>query len=186
MNAMQLYLACLLATAHGAFLGGLRAPTRTAARSSARSFVSMDVSKGVVITGGAGGVGYAYADSFLARGHWVVICDVKDPADAVAALRAKHASVPNAKIEGCVCDVSDASSVEALGAFAKEKLGTIHYWINNAGINGGRRPFTEVPTNVVEAVVKVNLVGLLLCTHAAIQMLQQQKGVKSHIFQTVG
>ena len=68
--------------------------------------------KGVVITGGAGGVGYAYADEFLARGHWVVICDVKDPADAVAALRAKHASVPNAKIEGCVCDVSDASSVE--------------------------------------------------------------------------
>ena len=114
MNAMQLYLACLLATAHGAFLGGLRAPTRTPVRSSARSFVSMDVSKGVVITGGAGGVGYAYADSFLARGHWVVICDVKDPADAVAALRAKHASVPNAKIEGCVCDVSDAASVEAL------------------------------------------------------------------------
>ena len=61
-----------------------------------------------------------------------------------------------------------------------------HVIINNAGINGGRRPFTEVPTNVVEAVVKVNLVGLLLCTHAAIQMLQQQKGVKSHIFQTVG
>ena len=61
MNAMQLYLACLLATAHGAFLGGLRAPTRTPVRSSARSFVSMDVSKGVVITGGAGGVGYACA-----------------------------------------------------------------------------------------------------------------------------
>ena len=45
---MQLYLACLLATAHGAFLGGLRAPTRTPVRSSVRSFVSMDVSKGVV------------------------------------------------------------------------------------------------------------------------------------------
>ena len=186
MNAMQLYLACLLATAHGAFLGGLRAPTRTAVRSSARSMISMDVSKGVVITGGAGGVGYAYADSFLARGHWVVICDVKDPADAVAALRAKHASVPNAKIEGCVCDVSDASSVEALGAFAKEKLGTIHYWINNAGINGGRRPFTSVPLGVVEAVVKVNLVGVLLCTHVAMTTMREQKGVTSHVFNTVG
>ena len=46
--------------------------------------------RGIVITGGAGGVGYAYADSFMARGHWVVICDVKDPSEAVAALRAKH------------------------------------------------------------------------------------------------
>ena len=64
---LQLLLAWL-ATAHGAFLGGLRAPTRTPVRSSARSMISMDVSKGVVITGGAGGVGYAYADSFLALG----------------------------------------------------------------------------------------------------------------------
>ena len=59
--------------------------------------------KGVVITGGAGGVGYAYADSFMARGHWVVICDVKDPGDAVAALRAKHADGLG-RVHGCVCD----------------------------------------------------------------------------------
>ena len=45
---------------------------------------------GVVITGGANGVGYAYADEFLARRHAVVICDIKDPAPAVAALKKKH------------------------------------------------------------------------------------------------
>jgi len=99
-------------------------------------------SRGVVITGGAGGVGYAYADSFMKRGHWVVICDVKDPSAAVAALQAKHEGSV-ARVYGCVCDVSDAASVEQLGEFAKEKLQTIHYWINNAGINGGRRPFTR-------------------------------------------
>ena len=60
--------------------------------------------------------------------------------------------------------MSKSESVEALGAFAKEKLGTIHYWINNAGINGGRRPFTSLSTSTVEAVVRVNLVGILLCT----------------------
>ena len=42
---------------------------------------------GVVITGGAAGVGFGYADEFLARRHSVVICDVKDPAAAVAALQ---------------------------------------------------------------------------------------------------
>ena len=33
-------------------------------------------------------MGWAYADEFMRQGHWVVICDVKDPAPAVAALKA--------------------------------------------------------------------------------------------------
>jgi chlorophyll(ide) b reductase len=141
--------------------------------------------RGIVITGGAGGVGYAYADSFMKRGHWVVICDVKDPSSAVEALRKKHEG-SIARVHGCVCDVSDAASVEKLGEFAQEKLGTIHYWINNAGINGGRRPFTTLSTSTVEAVVKVNLIGILLCTKVALDIMQKQKGVESHIFNTVG
>ena len=140
--------------------------------------------KGVVITGGAGGVGYAYADELLGFGHAVVICDVKDPAAPVEALKAKHGA--DAKIFGTPCDVSKSESVEALGEFAKEKLGTVHYWVNNAGINGGRRPFTSIPTQMLEAVVNVNLVGLLLCTKVAIDLMSKQAGVTGHIFQTVG
>jgi len=141
--------------------------------------------QGVVITGGAGGVGYAYADSFMARGHNVVICDVRDPEAAVAALQQKHAS-GSGKVYGCVCDVSKSASVEELGVFAKEKLGTVNHWINNAGINGGRRPFTSLTTATVEAVVSVNLVGVLLCTKVALELMQAQAGVESHIFNTVG
>jgi len=140
--------------------------------------------KGVVITGGAGGVGYAYADELLRLGHAVVICDVKDPVAPVEALKEKYGK--DAKIFGTVCDVSSAESVEAFGAFAKESLGTIHHWINNAGINGGRRPFTTVPTKVLEAVVNVNLVGLLLCTKVAMDILSEQTGVTGHIWETVG
>ena len=122
---------------------------------------------------------------FLQRGHWVVICDVKDPGDAVETLRKKHQGGLG-KIEGIQCDVSDAASVEKLAQFAKEKVGTVHYWINNAGINGGRRPFTTLEPSTVEAVVKVNLVGVLLCTKVAMDLMQNQKGVNSHIFNTVG
>ena len=64
----------------------------------------LTTTQGVVITGGAGGVGYAYADSFMARGHSVVICDVRDPEAAVAALQQKHAG-GSGKVYGCVCDV---------------------------------------------------------------------------------
>ena len=117
----------------------------------------------------------------MGRGHWVVICDVKDPAPAIAALQAKHGENKLGKVFGTVCDVSSAESVEALGAFAKEKLGTIHYWINNAGINGGRRPFSTLSTGTVSAVVRVNLIGILLCTKVAMEIMQEQDGVTSHV-----
>jgi len=90
------------------------------------------------------------------------------------------------RVEGIECDVSDAESVQKLADFAKEQIGTVHYWINNAGINGGRRPFTTLSTSTVEAVVKVNLVGVLVCTKIALELMQNQKGVTSHIFNTVG
>ena len=62
----------------------------------------------------------------------------------------------------------------------------IGHRINNAGINGGRVEFQQVPIDTVEAVVKVNLLGALLCTHYAMKLLSSQQGVTSHIFNTVG
>ena len=88
---------------------------------------------GVVITGSAGGVGFAYAGEFMDRGYDVVICDVKDCTAAAKALTERH---PNGKVYHTTCDVSDSDSVQKLGEFAKKNLGTIGYWINNAGING--------------------------------------------------
>ncbi|KAL1530922.1 hypothetical protein AB1Y20_001813 [Prymnesium parvum] len=175
----------LSSPASAALVGGPAARlTLPTGRPVARASLSMS-SKGVVITGGAGGVGYAYADELMRLGHWVVICDVKDPSSAVETLRKKYEGGLG-RVYGTVCDVSDADSVMALGEFSKKSLGTIHYWINNAGINGGRRPFTEVPIKAVEAVVKVNLLGVLICTQVAMKIMQQQKGVTSHIFNTVG
>ena len=53
--------------------------------------------------------------------------------DAVRALKEYGADAP---IFGEVCDVSD-TAVRKLAASSKEKLGTVHYWINNAALNGG-------------------------------------------------
>ena len=96
------------------------------------------------------------------------------PSAAVAALSVKH---PGAKIVGRQCDVSDAKSVRALATASKEELDTVHYWINNAGINGGRRPFLEVPDEAIEAVIRVNLFGVMICTKVAMElMLEQVRG----------
>jgi len=138
---------------------------------------------GVVITGSAGGVGFAYAGEFMDRGYDVVICDVKDCTAAAKALTARH---PNGNVFQTICDVSDASSCEALGEFAREKLGKIGYWVNNAGINGGRRALTELSMQQVETVVKVNLLGVFYCTKVAMDIMAEQENFTGHIFNTVG
>ena len=134
---------------------------------------------GVVITGSAGGVGFAYAGEFMDRGYDVVICDVKDCKDAVRSLSAAH---PNGRVFGTQCDVSDADSVAKLGKFAQDNLGTINYWINNAGVNGGRRALRDVPVSQVELVVKVNLLGILLCTKVAMDIMAEQVSIYWIIF----
>ncbi len=50
----------------------------------------------------------------------------------------------------------------------------VHYWINNAAINGGRRSFVELSPKTIEAVVKVNLLGTLYCTQVFNGLLKAQ------------
>lgn len=150
---------------------------------SSLSMVTEGHGGAVVITGAAGGVGYAYAGEFMDRGYDVVICDVKDCTTAAKALTAAH---PNGRVFHTKCDVSDAKSVEALGKFAKSKVDKIGYWINNAGINGGRRALLDVPIEMVETVVKVNLLGVLLGTKIAMEIMKDQDGFEGEIFNTVG
>lgn len=150
----------------------VRSTTPLGATAQKSSALQMSMG-GVVITGGANGVGFAYAGEFLDRGYDVVICDVQDCTSAARALEGR-ASSGGGKLHHTKCDVSDSTSVQALGDFAKSKLGTINYWINNAGINGGRRALREVPLNQVELVVKVNLLGILMCTKVAMDIMAEQ------------
>lgn len=154
--------------------------SRTSGALRASTALSM-ANGGVVITGSAGGVGFAYAGEFMDRGYDVVICDVKDCTNAARALSERH---PNGKVFHTKCDVSDSKSVESLGEFAKKNLGTVNYWINNAGINGGRRDLRDVSMAEVERVVKVNLGGVLMGTKVAMEIMGEQEGVTGHIFNT--
>jgi chlorophyll(ide) b reductase len=102
-----------------------------AATSLPRPSALAAAAEGVVITGGAGGVGYAYAGEFLERGYNVVICDVQDCSAAVSSLKGR--AQDGAQIFSTKCDVSSVADVEKLGKFAQDKMGTIGYWVNNAG-----------------------------------------------------
>ena len=70
--------------------------------------------------------------------------------------------------------MSNSKDCEKLGQFAKEKLGNIGYWINNAGINGGRKALKELTMEQVETVVKVNLLGIFYNTKVAMDIMAEQ------------
>ncbi|GMI35833.1 hypothetical protein TeGR_g7951 [Tetraparma gracilis] len=184
----RLLLALLLPLQSNAFLPpplpSPPSPLRSYYDAESDSYIPKGENLGIVITGGANGVGFAYAKEFLRLGHRVVIADVANLDAPVAALKREFGEA--APVFAKRTDVSVWADVDALGDFAAESLGAVHHWINNAGVNGGRRALLDVPVSEVQKVVQVNLLGKIFCTKRALELLGKQEGVTSHLYNTVG
>ncbi|WP_404713794.1 SDR family NAD(P)-dependent oxidoreductase [Sphingomonas sp. MMS24-J13] len=87
--------------------------------------------KGVVITGGASGIGLGLAQAFAARGARVVVADIDGDAAGVAAAAIVR---DGGQAIGAACDVSDRASVEALAQTTVAAFGRAHVICNNAGV----------------------------------------------------
>jgi meso-butanediol dehydrogenase/(S,S)-butanediol dehydrogenase/diacetyl reductase len=86
----------------------------------------------VIITGGVSGIGLATAKRFGSEGAGVIIADINQEKAEAAIAEVKAAGAPNASIS--LCDVADASQVEATVRQALEKYGRFDVLINNAGL----------------------------------------------------
>ena len=51
------------------------------------------------------------------------------------------------------CDVSVAEDVAELGRFAKQQLGTVHLWINNAGQVTKKKLLADVDASDISSAV---------------------------------
>lgn len=85
-----------------------------------------------VVTGGASGIGLAFAERFGREGCRVLIADIEAAALDAAVARLREQGVDAA---GHVTDVADPAAVEALEARARELFGNIHLLFNNAGVS---------------------------------------------------
>ncbi|MFO0601865.1 MAG: SDR family NAD(P)-dependent oxidoreductase [Polyangiales bacterium] len=82
-----------------------------------------------VVTGAASGLGRAFCLELARRGGRVVVSDVNEPG-----ARETAAMLGGAEAHVFRCDVSKRDEVEALAAFAEDKLGAVDLLVNNAGV----------------------------------------------------
>jgi NAD(P)-dependent dehydrogenase (short-subunit alcohol dehydrogenase family) len=125
-----------------------------------------------VITGGAAGIGFAYATRFLAEGACVVVADIADPGPAVEKLAAP------ARALGIRTDVADATSVRAMVDAAIARFGRVDVLVNNAAVFATLTPqrFDEIPEAEWDRVMAVNVKGVWNCARAVAPAMRAQGG----------
>jgi NAD(P)-dependent dehydrogenase (short-subunit alcohol dehydrogenase family) len=129
-----------------------------------------DLNKGlrVVVTAGGGGIGRAIAETMLAGGAKVHVCDVSDA--ALAKLRKARPG-----ITASIADVAKEEDVDALFAEARRRLGGLDVLVNNAGIAGPTGPIEEMTPEEWRRTIDVDLVGQFLCARRAVPMLKKSE-----------
>ena len=138
--------------------------------------------KVAISTGAASGMGLLFAQNFAALGGNVVMCDINKELlfEKVAAINEKDGG----KAIAVICDVRDYAQVCAAKDKAVEKFGRIDIMANFAGgtavricnVDKEKHPeFPDVPIDVYDLGIDVNLKGPFYFAHAVSAQMRKQK-----------
>lgn len=135
--------------------------------------------KTAIITGAASGMGLYFSKSWVAEGGNVVMSDIS------AAALEQAAEELNLMRAGCaigvLCDVRDYEQVCAVRDRAVETYGSIDLLVNFAGgaetrmLGATGMEFPDVPIEVYDWGIDVNLKGQLYFDHAVLKQMREQK-----------
>lgn len=128
--------------------------------------------KGVLITGGSRGIGFATARRFLEEGARVFICGLEQDEVEQSIQTLSEQGV----INGRTCDISQEEQVIQLVEEAEKFLNGIDVLIDNAGI-AWEEPFTEITLEHWEKIMAVNVRGMfLVAREVSKRMITRGKG----------
>ncbi|MFE1914865.1 SDR family NAD(P)-dependent oxidoreductase [Streptomyces anandii] len=126
-----------------------------------------------VVTGGGRGIGAAICRRLAHDGHDVVVGYVNDTAAAEAV--ADEVLEAGARGVTVRLDTSVEADVERLFATTEERLGPVTGLVNNAGVSGPLGRLADTDTADLRRVVEVNLLGTLLCSRRAAQLMAPRR-----------
>jgi 3-oxoacyl-[acyl-carrier protein] reductase len=153
--------------------------------------------KTVVLSGAASGMGLLFAQKFVEMGGNAVMSDINPDTlnEAVASVNSIRAD----SAIGVVCDVRVYEQVQAVCAAAIEKFGSIDVVIPFAGGAelrmlrdrlvelGAGNEFPDIPIEIYDWSLDVNLRSQLYFDHAAMKYMREQKsGVIIHVGSITG
>lgn len=121
----------------------------------------------VVVTGGATGVGLALAREAVRRGARVMLIDVHDAGEAVAALRAEGGTV-----ESTIADVANVDDVRRAADETFARFGGVNVVCNNAGTAALGR-LQDVAPEEASRVLRINVEGSFNVIHVFAPALQK-------------
>lgn len=132
--------------------------------------------KVAIVTGGNQGIGRATALRLAEAGAKVVVASRNQVRNRQVAAeieqRFQRQAVPLA------VDVAERQAVEALVEKVIEEFGQVDILVNNAGICRLSQPFEELEDEAWDAVLDVNVKGVLHCVRAVIPFFKEQKAGK--------
>ena len=131
----------------------------------------MAAAKTAIVTGAGSGIGKATATALLKAGWNTVFAGRRQAAldEAVAA-----AGKTDAKALALSADVTKPDEVDRLFDGAVKEFGRVDLLFNNAGRGFKTTLIDELPVEVWNDVVNVNLTGSFLCARAAFRVMRQQ------------
>src|SRR4030042_1547180 len=124
-----------------------------------------------IVTGGARGIGQGICFRFADEGAKVAVFDViPDEAKKIAAEIVKSGGAALA----LKVDVTKASEIEKAVKEVISEFGKVDILVNNAGITRASK-VADMPDEVWDSVVDVNLKGVFLCCRAVIPQMKERK-----------
>ncbi|MEN0000449.1 MAG: L-iditol 2-dehydrogenase [Pseudomonadota bacterium] len=127
--------------------------------------------KSALITGGARGIGRAFAEAYLAEGAQVMIGDI----DAERA----HATAAEIGAQAVHMDVTEQDSIDAAVATTAQAFGQIDILINNAAVFTAA-PITEIARADYHSAFEINVAGTLF-TLQAVARHMVERGIRGSI-----
>lgn len=135
------------------------------------SFNNLLEGRRVLVTGGARGLGYAFAQAIAQAGARVVIADVLAGRVQQAACELNERGLD---VSGVTLDLASPDSIDACMERTVKRLGGLDGLVNNASItNSGGKSCEQLDIETWDQVMQVNVRGTWLMTRAALPALRE-------------
>ena len=139
-----------------------------------------------LVTGGASGIGRAICAAFAAEGAQVVLCDISDSVERVAATVSQETG---ARVTGVCMDVADRAAVERAVRIAEQEVGPIEHVVHAAAVGSGKFgfPFSNLDPADWRRPLEVNVLGMVHLAHAVTPaMIERGRGTLVFIASVAG